>query len=421
MPREPVLSGDIPPDGFIDVLREIEDRRITGKIRFIVGDESGEVELVQGQLALDQEPLPDGADPVEALLAARAGLFTVHALLPPLPVSRGDESERRGSLGVHPVTDLMTYCEQAGLTGWLELRNAGRVVEMIYEAGELLGICLDGREETELDAVFAWEDGSFHVTMHSVDEVRARLPGSVAPPPTSEDRGEERPGRLHPPTRSSSPSPRPRSVDPALPSSTRAPLDPSEREPTVRFERAIHAAPAPKAATSSDGGPTSRYAKVGGREDTGRNFLRVVEMALTDVTTARNKARPSTKSFPKPKQARPSMRPAPASPARRKDATVRIVWVGGEPAIEGELEAKVSPLRAPPPPSLVEPSSSEPPSVEPSPVSSPIAAPVVDPSVRTPTPARAPEADARSSWLIFGVVLAAVLVLGWLSWAYLLD
>jgi hypothetical protein len=79
MSREPVLSGEIPHDGVIDVLREIEQKRITGKIRYLIGDESGEVELSAGQIALDQDPLPSGADPVEALLAARSGMFAVAA------------------------------------------------------------------------------------------------------------------------------------------------------------------------------------------------------------------------------------------------------------------------------------------------------------------------------------------------------
>lgn len=306
MATEPVLSGDIPPGGILDVLREIEVRRITGKIRFVAGDENGEVELVAGQIAMDQDPLPNGADPVEALLQARVGIFVVHAVLPVLPVSQGNDHERRGSLAVHVPADLMTFCEQAGLTGVLEMRNEGRVVEVLYEAGEMLGICLDGREDADLDAVFAWDQGSFRIATRTEDDVRSRLP---PPPPVSE-----------------------------------VPEDPTEREPTVRFER-----PTPTrspAGTPADGGATSRYAKVGGREETGKNFLRVIEMALTDVVSVRERARASVRSAPPPK-ARPSVRPAPAR-VRPKDTTVRIVWIGGEPSVEHEVpEAARSPSPAP--------------------------------------------------------------------------
>jgi hypothetical protein len=306
MASEPVLSGEIPQGGVLDILREIEGRRITGKIRFVVGAETGEVELVAGQIAMDQDPLPNGADPVEALLAARSGIYAVHAVLPQLPVSQGNDRERRGSLAVHVPADLMTYCEQAGLTGVLEMRNEGRVVEVLYEAGEMLGIRLDGREEANLDQVFAWDQGAFRVLARTEDDVRSRLP----PPPLPSE---------------------PPPIQPE-------PDDPSEREPTVRYAR-----PQPEA---HDGGATSRYAKVdasGRREDTGRNFLRVIEMALTDVVSVREKARASVRSAPPPK-ARPSVRP-PARPARQKDTTVRIVWVGGEPSVEHAVpEAARAPL-----------------------------------------------------------------------------
>jgi hypothetical protein len=200
----------------------------------------------------------------------------------------------------------MTYCEQAGLTGVLEMRNEGRVVEVLYEAGEMLGIRLDGREEANLDQVFAWDQGAFRVLARTEDDVRSRLP----PPPLPSE---------------------PPPIQPE-------PDDPSEREPTVRYAR-----PQPEA---HDGGATSRYAKVdasGRREDTGRNFLRVIEMALTDVVSVREKARASVRSAPPPK-ARPSVRP-PARPARQKDTTVRIVWVGGEPSVEHAVpEAARAPL-----------------------------------------------------------------------------
>jgi len=322
MATEPVLSGEIPTGGVLEVLREIEVRRITGKIRFVVGDESGEVELVAGQLAMDQDPLPDGSDPVEALLAARSGIYVVHSVLPPLPVSQGDEHERRGSLAVHVPADLMAYCEQAGLTGVLEMRNEGRVVEVVYEIGEMLGICLDGREDADLGEVFAWDQGSFRIRSRSQEDVRSRLPPPEMPVASA------------------------RPPEP--------PEDPTEREPTVRWAR-----PEPPARSEpSDGGSTSRYAKVDGdapaaREDTGKQFLRVVEMALTDVVSVREKARASVRSQPPPK-ARPSVRPPPARPARSKDSTVRIVWIGGEPSIEREVplaaraESEPEPARAAP-------------------------------------------------------------------------
>jgi len=314
MAREPVLSGEIPHDGVIDVLREIEQKRITGKIRYLIGDESGEVELSGGQIAMDQDPLPSGADPVEVLLAARSGMFAVHALLPVLAISQGDEHERRGSLAVHVPADLMTYCEQAGLTGSLEMRNDGRLVEVVYEFGELLAIRIDGREQTDLADVFAWDEGSFLIALRTPSDVRSRLPEAMSQPPPAEER--------------------------------------DDREPTVRFAKALQ-----------DGGATGRFAKTkGAREDTGAQLLRMVEIALTDVVSTREKARASLRSTP-PKPARPSAMP-PRREASKRDATVRVVWLGGEPAVADDLgapaERKSTPALKPPARPLAAPRAIEP-------------------------------------------------------------
>lgn len=364
MATEPVLSGDIPSGGVLEILRDIEVRRITGKIRFLVGGESGEVELVAGQIAMDQDALPSGADPVEALLQARGGIYAVHAVLPPLAVSQGNDHERRGSLAVHVPADLMGYCEQAGLTGVLEMRNEGRVVEVIYEAGEMLGIRLDGREEADLDQVFAWDQGSFRIAARTEEDVRSRLPPAM-------------------------------SVRPGAPSAA-PPEDPADREPTVRYAR-----PTPAATPIvGDGGATSRYAKVdaSGREDTGRNFLRVIEMALTEVVSVREKARASVRSAPPPPKARPSVRPI-ARPARQKDPTVRIVWIGGEPSVENEIPAAAR-VEVPKAPRPIEPPKALPvkPAVSPKPADEPPSAKASDSATKASgADTKASDADAKAS------------------------
>ena len=330
MAREPVLSGEIPHDGVIDVLREIEKKRITGRIRYLIGDKAGEVELSAGQIAMDQDSLESGEDPVEVLLAAREGTYAVHALLPALAVSQGDDQERRGSLAVHVPADLMTYCELAGLTGSLELRNDGKLVEVVYEFGELLAIRIDGREQADLAEVFAWDEGSFRVALRTYAEVRSRLPEPIseAPATAPED-------------------------------------DQDDREPTVRFAKA-----------PNDGAPTARFAKGAGegREDTGAQLLRMVEVALTDVVRTREKARASLRSTP-PKAARSSAsQPRPSRTQR--EATVRVVWLSGEPKVAGDLGPPRREERAPTNADISEPVTPTPQPVEPetAPKKAPLAA-----------------------------------------------
>jgi hypothetical protein len=262
------MSGVIPIGGVLDILRDIEGRRITGRIRFTTASgESGEIDLIGGQIALDQEPRPDGSDPVEALLALRGGNYVVEQRLPPLPISAGDDGHRTGSLAVHVPADLMNYCEQAGLTGTLKLMNEGELVELVYESGELLAIRIDGREGADLSHVFAWEDGRFEIRVGR--DVRSLVPQSVAPPPDAEE-------------------------------------DRTAREPTTQFVR-------PKSA-----------------ESTGKHFLKVFEVALTDIVATREKARPATRTSP-PRAPIASVRPpALSSPKRKREPTVRIVYLAGD-------------------------------------------------------------------------------------------
>ncbi len=263
---ESAMSGEIPIGGVLDILRDIESRRITGQICFTAGGETGEVDIIGGQIALDQEPRRDGSDPVEALLALRGGTFVVHQRLPPLPVSVGDDGHRTGSLAVHVPADLMNYCEQAGLTGTLQLRREGELVELVYESGELLAIRIDGREGADLSHVFGWDEGRFEIRVGR--DVRSLVPDGV-PSRASED-------------------------------------DAAEREPTTQFVR-------PKAS-----------------DDTGKHFLKVFEVALTDIVATREKARPAARTSP-PRAPIASVRPpALSSPKRKREPTVRIVYLAGD-------------------------------------------------------------------------------------------
>lgn len=283
MALEPSMSGEIPLDGIIEVLRDIEAKRITGRLRYTVAGESGEVELVSGQLALDQDSLPDGSDPVERLLALRAGIFVVHQRLPPLAVSQGDDEHKKGSLAVHAPSDLMTYCETAGMTGTLRLIREGRIVEMVYESGELLAIRVDGQESADLSHVFSWEDGRFEIKVGR--DVRSLVPD------------------------------------------VKAEEDPADREPTMQFVR-------PRA------------------DSTGKHFLKVFEVALTDIVESRAKAPHKGKG----QTARP---PAPPARARagavraaskpKREPTVRIVYVSpDDDAAAAVIDEKTGRTNPPP-------------------------------------------------------------------------
>ncbi len=258
------------------LLAEIEERRTSGVLHFEAGDVSGDIELVAGQLALEQPSMDDGRDPVEVLLSLREGSYELFQRLPALAVSKGDEQAREGSLDVHVPADLMNYCETAGLTGKLRLEQDGKSAEAIYDRGELKAIRVDGTADDDLHEVFGWSEGHFEITAFTiapkldVDELEE----------VQEQQEEEE-------------------------------EDPLEREPTIRFTRRR-------------------------KQDTSEIFLRSVEVALTDILTEREKRRGPDKRTSPPaamRKVRESSIPGVekvvrihATKKRKRQPTVRIVY-----------------------------------------------------------------------------------------------
>ncbi len=178
------MQGEITAEGVIPILTRVETQRVSGLLRFS-GTQEGEILLVAGQIAAEQEERPDG-DVVEFFLAERSGTYEVMQRLPSLSVSRGDHACREGSLAVHVPADLMNYCERAGLTGTLEFIRPGAQAEVVYAAGEMDEIRLDG--PGDLSEVFSWEEGSFLVRVAEPTAVE-----EVEEPSSTESMDETRP------------------------------------------------------------------------------------------------------------------------------------------------------------------------------------------------------------------------------------
>ncbi len=263
--RDPVLSGEITTEGMLSVIQEIERLRTTGVLEFEHGDVRGEVQLIAGQIALDQKEMADGADPVEVLLSLREGSYRMYQRLPTLPVSKGDDMSRTGSLAVHVPADLMRYCEHAGMTGTLLFENDGRSAEVVYDAGELVAIRVEGTDEEDLHEVFGWEEGTFRIQALSrrppVDEpaeAASAQPEATPEPDPAAPRRRDETGQMflrsvevaltriveerekrRSPTRTSPPLPPPpkaRSSDsfPGIEPAPEPVASPQRRDPTVR-------------------------------------------------------------------------------------------------------------------------------------------------------------------------------------------
>jgi len=176
MVAEAVFEGDIPEGGVGDVLGGLEEIGTSGVLAFQSSSGSGTIQLVHGQIADNGAGVND-EHTLETLLSLRDGQFAVYPKLPHLPVSRGTDTTRRGSLAVHPPPDLMRYCENAGLTGRLLLENRGRLAIGYYDKGELSDVSIDGGTPADFVNALEWTEGTFRVD--AVPPPRETLPPSL--------------------------------------------------------------------------------------------------------------------------------------------------------------------------------------------------------------------------------------------------
>ena len=176
MVAEAVFEGAIPEGGVGDVLGGLEEIGTSGVLAFQSTSGSGTIELVHGQIA-GNGVSPDDERTLETLLSLREGQFAVYPKLPHLPVSRGTDTTRRGSLAVHPPPDLMRYCENAGLTGRLLLENRGRLAIGYYDKGELSDVSIDGGTPADFVNALEWTEGTFRVD--ALPPPRETLPPSL--------------------------------------------------------------------------------------------------------------------------------------------------------------------------------------------------------------------------------------------------
>lgn len=176
MVAEAVFQGEIPAEGVGDLLGGLEQIGTTGVLAFHSTSGSGAIRLVHGQIA-EPELKGDEERALETLLALREGEFAVYPKLPHLPVSRGTDTTRRGSLAVHPPSDLMRYCENAGLTGRLLLEHRGRLAIGYYQRGQLEDVSIDGGTAADFVQALEWIEGTFRVD--AVPPPRETLPPSL--------------------------------------------------------------------------------------------------------------------------------------------------------------------------------------------------------------------------------------------------
>ena len=171
------LAGAIPQDGMHALLGDLQLMGTTGLLCFRSAEATGQVEIIGGQLEDDES----ARDSVEVLLSLREGQYVVYPKLPPLPVSKGNDFSKRGSLAVHPPSELLRYCEEAALSGRLLIERQGRIATAVYRDGELEETNIDDGDASDFSECLAWTDGTFRVDSEAVTQHPKQLSGARAP------------------------------------------------------------------------------------------------------------------------------------------------------------------------------------------------------------------------------------------------
>lgn len=171
----PLVHGDLAEQGPIDLLKLCEETRFTGLIEVAAKGLGGSLQLRGGEIeTMALEGV--AADPLDAFLALTAGRYTLRQQMPTLEGGLSNDRLVRGSIANHSPADVLRFCEGAGLTGEARLSSGKRRVEVLYEAGQITTIKLDGKTDADLEEAWGWTTGEFVVTARPLFEEKREAP-----------------------------------------------------------------------------------------------------------------------------------------------------------------------------------------------------------------------------------------------------
>ncbi|MBL8603823.1 MAG: hypothetical protein JNK72_17990 [Myxococcales bacterium] len=187
----PAPSGTFHHGDADAILRWCEATRFTGTLTVVADRVRAEIPLLSG--TPEVTTAREGDDPValavDLFIRASEGSYTLAQQLPPISgATVHDPRKVSGDFALCSPADVMRYCEDAGLTGQLQLTlvdEPSRHCKALYERGELISLTLDGRDDLDVAAIFEWSHGSFEITAFSLFErdPNQRDPLLGAPPP----------------------------------------------------------------------------------------------------------------------------------------------------------------------------------------------------------------------------------------------
>jgi hypothetical protein len=179
------VAGSLDEVTLDELLATCRKHLITGTVSIEAGGMEGVIVLRAGMP--HDSHLGDlvGKTALEAMRALRGGTYEVGQKLPDLDGSLGGAAECRGELGEISMARIMRLCEDQALSCTITIVNDFDRAEVVYRAGEIVGVFLNGKpDEDAIVDIARYENGRFRITSPPLPHDIAGWP-SVSREPTA--------------------------------------------------------------------------------------------------------------------------------------------------------------------------------------------------------------------------------------------
>lgn len=179
------VAGSLDEVTLDELLATCRTYLITGMVSIEAGGMEGVIILRAGMP--HESRLGDlvGKTALEGMRALRGGTYEVGQKLPDLDGSLGGAAECRGELGDITMARIMRLCEDQALSCTITIVSEFDRAEVIYRAGEIVGVLLNGKaNEDAIVDIARYERGRFRITSPPLPHDIAGWP-SVSREPTA--------------------------------------------------------------------------------------------------------------------------------------------------------------------------------------------------------------------------------------------
>jgi hypothetical protein len=176
----PEVEGALEQRPPAELIALVERKRITGVLEAHDGPRRWELTLRGGEIEKVESSV-ESDDPIGGLLALERGKYRLRQQLLLPDGATCDRRVATGRLEAHGPVELVRTCERGGLNGTLRLKNEGRLVEALFDAGVLTTITLDGHQDVEARDLWGWSVGEWAILARP----------ALDPPPNPKDSGLE--------------------------------------------------------------------------------------------------------------------------------------------------------------------------------------------------------------------------------------